>query len=484
MKTILALILIFASLACHAANPSFQQFVTNDFTVVDRVSVSLNTNTVARLTNGVLEGPVPATSLTSTIPAANLNNAVSTGQLITNATLVNATNVGALFANDGKRMLFYSTSPVQGFLLGAGNTNASGNFNLGIGYLSLRDLTSGTDNTAIGSSGAAISITSGTHNTLIGSACGTWLTSGSHNTALGSYALNGVGGTSMINSTAIGKFALSSLTNGDYNVAVGSGAARPLVNGRYNTIVGGDALRDGTNVNESCAFGLDSLMKSQESYNSAFGTCSLQFMTTGTRNAAFGYNAGTGLLVGNSNVLFGTQTALTNGSGNIIIGIGTDALGVNATNQLNIGNLIFASGLTNGVSPSQGMVGIGVVNPVATLEVSGSGKFNSLTNNGQPVATYGGATSAGRIAIYNGASGLNGATKLNSDFAGNMNAASIKSETTITPTNGVTLPPIAAYAGPVCTNGLAHTWNSNGVVLLRVSAIGATTWSEVILATP
>ena len=52
----------------------------------------------------------------------------------------------------------------------------------------------------------------------------------------------------------------------------------------------------------------------------------------------------------------------------------------------------------------------------------------------------------------------------------------------LTATNGITKPPISVYAGPVCTNGLSHEWNSNGIVLLRYSAQGGTTWSEKQLA--
>lgn len=49
-------------------------------------------------------------------------------------------------------------------------------------------------------------------------------------------------------------------------------------------------------------------------------------------------------------------------------------------------------------------------------------------------------------------------------------------------TNGYILPPLSVYPGPSCTNGLAIQWNSNGVVLLRYSSVGATTFSEKQLA--
>jgi hypothetical protein len=47
--------------------------------------------------------------------------------------------------------------------------------------------------------------------------------------------------------------------------------------------------------------------------------------------------------------------------------------------------------------------------------------------------------------------------------------------------NGSGLTPIAAYAGPVCTNGLSYFWNSNGTTFHRSSAIGSTTWTEALV---
>jgi hypothetical protein len=41
---------------------------------------------------------------------------------------------------------------------------------------------------------------------------------------------------------------------------------------------------------------------------------------------------------------------------------------------------------------------------------------------------------------------------------------------------------IANYQGPICTNGVASMWNSNGVVILRYSAVGSTTWAEKQIA--
>jgi hypothetical protein len=49
----------------------------------------------------------------------------------------------------------------------------------------------------------------------------------------------------------------------------------------------------------------------------------------------------------------------------------------------------------------------------------------NMTNGGNQVAFYGGATTSGKIPIYNGTSGLNGSSALASDFSGNFSAASV-----------------------------------------------------------
>jgi len=92
----------------------------------------------------------------------------------------------------------------------------------------------------------------------------------------------------------------------------------------------------------------------------AVGSYALYNLTTGNYNLGLGYKAGENL---------------TSGSGNIIIGYDIDAPSATANNQLNIGNLIFGTGLDgrNGTL-SAGGVGIGIADPgVYKLYVNGAG---------------------------------------------------------------------------------------------------------------
>lgn len=73
---------------------------------------------------------------------------------------------------------------------------------------------------------------------------------------------------------------------------------------------------------------------------------------TASNNTALGYAAGSGI---------------TTGSNNIAIGYGVQVNNNTASNQLNIGNWIYGSG---------GNIGIGVVNPLAKLDISGTIKIS------------------------------------------------------------------------------------------------------------
>jgi hypothetical protein len=93
----------------------------------------------------------------------------------------------------------------------------------------------------------------------------------------------------------------------------------------------------------------------------------------------FGYQAGYSAKTGsNYNTLLGYRAGygITTGSYNIIIGQNVEAASTTASQQLNIGNLIYATGLYNGSTvssaPVSGNVGIGTTTPNWLLQVSGT----------------------------------------------------------------------------------------------------------------
>ena len=107
---------------------------------------------------------------------------------------------------------------------------------------------------------------------------------------------------------------------------------------------------------------------------------------TNANNSLFiGYNAGYNDTVnnsaGNSSILIGDYTSTGGNPDSICIGKGTQN---SATKQLNIGNVIYSTGIYSGLTPSStpiagGKMGIGINTPVNTLDVAGNISCSVIT---------------------------------------------------------------------------------------------------------
>ena len=137
-------------------------------------------------------------------------------------------------------------------------------------------------NTAEGGPGALFSLTTGTDNTAVGSQALFGLTTGVQNTAVGAQAL--FNNTANRN-TAEGFRALINNTTGTSNTANGVNALLRNVIGGFNTAIGFSALEDNNG-----------------SVNTALGVNALQHNTTGNDNIALGVNAGLFLTTGSDNI--------------------------------------------------------------------------------------------------------------------------------------------------------------------------------------
>ncbi|MBD8349228.1 hypothetical protein [Dysgonomonas sp. HGC4] len=150
-----------------------------------------------------------------------------------------------------------------------------------------------------------------------------------------------LGGTSgnASNNTAFGVGALSlSATEIGANVAMGNNSLQNNLKGVSNTAIGHSSLRNSTGGSGNCVV----------------GTSALIALTTGGGNTALGYKAGMGLVSGTNNIAIGGQTVLPE----------------TASNQMNIGNLLFATGLSTSTDPVS-RVGIGTPSPAAKLDLNG-----------------------------------------------------------------------------------------------------------------
>jgi hypothetical protein len=136
-----------------------------------------------------------------------------------------------------------------------------------------------------------------------------------------------------------GWYAGGAVTSGEGNVVIGESALRFNQTGWGNVAIGWRSL-----------FGASG---QSNQYNTAVGYASGNAVTTGTYNTLIGYQAGDNI---------------TSGVNNIVIGTG-DVVTATASNQLNIGNAIWGTGLTGTGTTDAGLIGIGTNAPAAKLHV-------------------------------------------------------------------------------------------------------------------
>ena len=104
-----------------------------------------------------------------------------------------------------------------------------------MGSGSLRDNTTGEDNTAVGFNSLVVN-TTGTDNTALGHGCLDANTTASNNTAVGSLALTGV--TTGSGNSILGQRAAESATTGSDNVCIGRETGRDTTTGSNNLFLG------------------------------------------------------------------------------------------------------------------------------------------------------------------------------------------------------------------------------------------------------
>ncbi len=236
--------------------------------------------------------------------------------------------------------------------LGTTPLNAGSNNNVAIGANSLRNLTTGSSNVAIGKD-ALYSATSGSENFALGASV-LYYNNGDYNVGIGS----GV---------------LGSNTSGSYNIGIGRLSMQYNTVGENNVAIGGATLNQATSSSNNTAIGF-------------FAGASISGATgaVGAGNTLLGHRAGGEITTGGYNTIIGyfTGSNVTTGSNNILIGQDVrSGLSVTASDQLNIGNLLFGTGLGSGTTLGTGNIGIGLANPATKLDVLGTASSTNLFVN-------------------------------------------------------------------------------------------------------
>ena len=294
-------------------------------------------------------------------------------------------------------------------------------------------------------------------NTLIGFQAGISLTTGRETTCIGYLACGSSTGTGMgtedgIN-TAIGSQALADNTTGEDNTAIGQKSCTGVVTGSGNVCIGAHAgFSMSGSANVAIIGGNDGTLSDQSgsndvyirtpdrgrlgnqrgqhicgrlrrtkhnhgelqcfcggwagqrnttgAQNTFFGAGAAQNSSTGSFNTALGASSALALTGGSNNTLIGTgvgSTTLATGSSNILIGTSSavDTPAAGTSGFLNIGNAIFATGMTGSLSSPAGNVGIGTTSPQATLDVNGYARLT--LNSSPPVACS--SSNSGALAL-------------------------------------------------------------------------------------
>ena len=371
-------------------------------------------------TAGMLASWTGALTLTATgTPTAASYFASSTTATSTFAGGMNITGSGLQISSNtriyqnGFSFLYSSTSPSGNLTVGyqsapsldengglystfigqrSGATATSSYGNTAVGYESLANVTAGTqsvsyddgllvteggiENVAMGDFALAAN-TYGFRNVGIGSGVLTANTTGFYNIGIGASAL-GFNETGYSN-IGIGVSSLNYLDGGNNNISIGDSALKNLLTGSSNIAIGSMALEMHESGDENIVIG-DEVMRASTSGSASstiIGTRAASLLDGGVANTFLGYQSGTNV---------------TSGSYNILIGQNVEAPSATVDGQLNIGNVLYGSGMYDGVasSPSPtslGRIGVGSTTPWAQLSINPNGLTGPTFAIGSSTAT-------------------------------------------------------------------------------------------------
>lgn len=240
----------------------------------------------------------------------------------------------------------------------AANSTSATDGNTAVGFRALDALTSGTANIALGGD-ALGALTSGGNNTAVGGA--STITTGNFNLSIKGGGVATVGSSNI----AVGLNSLNTNAAKSNNIAIGINAMVVANNSAsggntFNIAIGNSALQAaGTAANNTGV------------QNVVVGMSSMTASTDGSDNTGIGHTALTAVTTGDNNVAVGSQAgdSITTGGKNIVLGYQVDTSGATVSNELNIGNTLYGTGVIDGATKR---IGILDASPDHTLDVAGN----------------------------------------------------------------------------------------------------------------
>lgn len=250
---------------------------------------------------------------------------------------------------------------------------ATTNANTGVAYIGTSTLfhTYGQENTFFGKNAGNFSIDASSA-AVVGFGEGTLshFHTGNANVAIGAYALSLA--TSATRDVAIGAGALANADGLSSVIAIGYNAGWNLsasdnvmvgdvsgwfIHGSGNVALGNGAMYGG-GATDNVAIGGTSMYYATDAYaNTAVGAHALQYISAGYKNVIIGAYSGNSTATGSHNIIVGYNINLPDSA---------------ASNQMSIGNLLFATGLDGeNTTVSSGKIGIGTATPATKLDVAG-----------------------------------------------------------------------------------------------------------------
>lgn len=284
-----------------------------------------------------------------------------------NSTMTGGNNLAsgtyAFLANTtGSNNIAYGSSSLD--------ANTIGYNNAAIGGSALGSNTEGYSNAALGADALGLN-TTGAQNTAFGASCLYSNLTANNNSGFGMYTLfynTGAG------NSAFGQGAMFKNTTGTQNVAAGQSALYNSQTSNYTTALGHNSGGGGANYGVDggtyCGFETGMSLLTGANYNSLLGFRGGYTITTGQKNIDIGFRAQSG--------------GVTTGSRNILIGDDVKyGLTVTGSDQMNIGNLLFGSGLASSTTlASSGKIGIGINPPLHVLDVAGTARVTGVLTLG------------------------------------------------------------------------------------------------------